>query len=169
MVETRSWSPGQRGRRDHDLLAARPDHRPSGEPAQPDFGALEVSEHADDTAPFCGDLADRAVLGQVIGSGAMAEVQPGHVHSGVNEFRQLRCGSGSRSERANDLGAAIHGSPSRRRCTALVPCQEKWRCCGKDACRAPARETLSPSTPGPQAAEGRDTPAVQIKRFWTCW
>lgn len=94
-------------RGDRDVLARRPYDGTVGETPQPDLGPLQVREDADHAATLGGDLPDHAVQRRVLGVGAVAEVQPGDIHSGVDEFGQYRRRGRGRAQRADDLCAAI--------------------------------------------------------------
>ena len=62
-----------------------PEGRAGGEPAEADLGALQVGEDADGAAGHVGGGAYPLVIGLVICVVAMAEVEPGDVHSGLDQ------------------------------------------------------------------------------------
>jgi hypothetical protein len=90
-------------------LTGTPVGRAVGEAAQPDLRPLEVGEDGDvAVGRLCG-LAHLAEAPAVLGVLAVAEVQPGDVHAGLDEraytLRRVR----GRPEGADDLGATCHG------------------------------------------------------------
>ena len=89
-----------------------------GEAAEPDLRALQVDEHADAAPGLVGGLADPAVRLLVLGVGAVAEVQPGDVHAGVDEAADGLVGRGGGAEGADDLGATVHPVSLGRRALA---------------------------------------------------
>ncbi len=91
---------------DRPLLALLELHRAVGEVLQPDLGALEVGEDADAVPALVGGLADQPVGDLVVGVAAVAHVQPGDVHPGVDELAQPLRGRDGRAEGADDLGFA---------------------------------------------------------------
>ena len=78
---------------DHGVAGAPLDLR-VGEPAEADLRALQVGEDADGPSGGLGGLPHQAVRALVVGVAAVAEVQPGDVHTGVDEppdaVRRLR-------------------------------------------------------------------------------
>ena len=74
---------------DADLAAGGPDDRAVGERAEPDLRALQVGQDGDGPAGAVGGLPDPLVGGRVVLVGAVAEVQPGHVHPGLDEGGDL--------------------------------------------------------------------------------
>jgi hypothetical protein len=67
------------GALDQHLLAA-------GEPAQPDLGALEVGEHADGATDAGGRGTDVREVRFVVGVLAVAHVQAGDIHAGLDQL-----------------------------------------------------------------------------------
>ena len=110
MVDTRSAVPCDVLDGDADLAAGRPLDRAVGERAEPDLGALQVGQDGDGVAGAVGGLPDQLVGGRVVGVRAVAEVQPGDVHPGLDEGGDLLRGAGRGPEGADDLGAAGHGA-----------------------------------------------------------
>src|SRR5699024_6016348 len=96
--------------RDAHGLAGAPFGLPPGELAEPDLGPLQVRQHADRPTgpvrrgphPFVGE--------PVIVVPAVAEIQPGDVHPGIDKSIYMllrRCG---RPQGANNLRASSHAS-----------------------------------------------------------
>ena len=117
-------------------------HRAGGEGTQPDLRALQVNEHADSAPRVQTGLADLAVPLFMFGVGAMAEVQTGDVHPGLDELAKLS-GDGW-AQCADNLGAThlLNSGPVvAGGCTARTP-PGRW----VEHCR-------SPSTTPPTARE----------------
>ena len=77
---------GDVARGDGELVAHAQVGRTVGEPAQPDLGPLQVGEDADPTPCGVGSLADTAVALLLLGLGAVAHVEAGHIHAGIDEL-----------------------------------------------------------------------------------
>ena len=58
---------------------------PVGEPPEPDLRTLQVGQHADGAAGGIGGGAHPFVGGFVVGVVAVAEIQSGDVHSGLDQ------------------------------------------------------------------------------------
>ena len=99
------------GDSDPDRFAVGPIGGPRGETPKPDLRALEVGEHTDGATGGIGGGADPFVGDLVIGVVAVAEVQSGDVHSGVNQRQNQLVGCCRRAERADDLSASTHANP----------------------------------------------------------
>ena len=76
-----------------------------GEGVQPDLRALEVGEDADPVPGGVRRLADQPVAALVVGVAAVAHVEPGDVHAGVDQLADLLRGRGGGAEGADDLGS----------------------------------------------------------------
>ena len=91
---------------DADPLAGGP-HRPARRRSgRAGSWALQVGEHRDVAACGLRGLADLVESPAVLGVLAVAEVQPGHVHAGLDERPQPFWRVGGRAEGADDLRAA---------------------------------------------------------------
>ena len=95
--------------------------RPFGERAEPDLGSLQVDQDPDPAPRLVGGLANQPVDALVLGVAAVAQVEAGDVHPGLDQLADaLRCG-GSGTEGADNLGSAhppslflLHGRLRRR-------------------------------------------------------
>ena len=94
---------------DAHRLAVGPVGGTVGEPAQPDLGALQVGEDAHGAAGDVRGRPDPLVIGFVIGVVAVAEVEPGDVHSGLDELSDGFVRGGGGAKRTDDLSASSHG------------------------------------------------------------
>jgi hypothetical protein len=94
---------------DGDDIAGTPLDRRLGELAQADLRALQVGEHPD--RPLAGrGRADQLVHLLVVRVAAVAEVEPGDVHSRAHQTVDAFGGVGGRAERTHDFGATGHGA-----------------------------------------------------------
>lgn len=91
---------------DGELVAAFKEYRTFGEAVEPDLRALEVDEDADAAAGLVGGLADAAVAFFVLQLGAVAEVESGDVHTGVDQGLDLVVRVGGGPEGADDFCSA---------------------------------------------------------------
>jgi hypothetical protein len=71
----------------------------------------------------------------------VAEVQPGHVHPGLDEGGDLLRGAGRRPEGADDLGAAGHADNASGVTTSTLKAGSAERWTGRGARRVPGRDT----------------------------
>ncbi len=94
---------------DGEGVSAFEEYGAFGEAAEADLRALKVGEDADAAAGFVGGFAHVLVALLVVGVAAVAEVEPGDVHSGVDECLYLVVRVGGRAQGADDLRSA-HGS-----------------------------------------------------------
>jgi hypothetical protein len=94
---------------DGEGVAAFEEYGAFGEAAEPDLRALKVGEEADAAAGLVGGLADPVVALLVFGVAAVAEVEAGYVHSGVDQVLDLVVRVGGGSKGADDFGSA-HGA-----------------------------------------------------------
>ena len=85
MVETRSAVPATSSTVMQTRLPVSQTHRAVGEPAEPDLRALQVGEDADGAADLVGGLPHQPVGALVVRVLAVAEVEPGDVHPGLDE------------------------------------------------------------------------------------
>ena len=99
---------------DPDALAGRPLDRAVGEAAEPDLRALQVGQHGDVAAGGLGRPANLVEAAAVLGVLAVAEVQPGDVHAGLDERAGSLGVSVDGPKRADDLGATHHSLSVRR-------------------------------------------------------
>ena len=70
-------------------------------------GALQVGHHADGAAGLGLDLAQDGHADRVILGAAVAEVQPEHVHAGMEQAAEGIAVAAGRTQRGDDLGAAV--------------------------------------------------------------
>ena len=91
---------------DGELVAAFKEYGPFAEAAEPDLRALKVGEDADAAAGLLGGLADAVVALLVLGVGAVAQVEAGHVHSGLDERLDLLVRVGGGAQGADDFCSA---------------------------------------------------------------
>ena len=70
-----------------------------------DLGTLEVLQDADGAMLFGRDLAQALDDGEVVGMGAVGEIEAGDVHAGAHEFAHGRLGIAGGANGADDLGA----------------------------------------------------------------
>lgn len=68
---------------------------------------MQIGEDADRTPGGLGGLADEVEALEMHVMRAVAHVEPGHVHAGLDQLHDLLEGIGRRAERSYDLGAAI--------------------------------------------------------------
>lgn len=94
---------------DPHRLAVLPDGRAVGETTEPDFRSLQVGEDADGVPGAVRRHPDPLVIGLVIGVVTVAEIEPGDVHAGLDEFADRLLRGGRRSQRTDDLSASTHG------------------------------------------------------------
>ena len=92
-------------RGDGPLLALLELDRAVGEPLEPDLRALEVGEDPDAVPALVGGLAHEPVVVLVVGVAAVAHVEPGDVHAGVDELADLLGSPDRWAEGADDLGS----------------------------------------------------------------
>ena len=86
-METRSAVPGTSSTVMQTRLPVAHATGPSAKRAEPDLGALQVGEDGDRVPGAVGGLAHHPVGLLVVGVRAVAEVQPGDVHPGLDEAR----------------------------------------------------------------------------------
>ncbi|GGW84700.1 hypothetical protein GCM10010383_12010 [Streptomyces lomondensis] len=94
---------------DGEGVAAFKEYGAFGEAAEPDFRALKVGEDADAAAGLVGGLSDPVVALLVFDVSAVAEVEAGYVHSGVDQAFDLVVRVGGGPKGTDDLCSA-HGS-----------------------------------------------------------
>ncbi len=107
---------------DGEGVAAFKEYGAFGEAAEPDFRALKVGEDADAAAGLVGGLAHPVVALLVLGVLAVAEVEAGHVHSGVDQAFDLVVGVGGGPKGTDDLCSAHRSEPMSYRWV------ENWSC-----------------------------------------
>ncbi|GAA3306517.1 hypothetical protein GCM10020295_62960 [Streptomyces cinereospinus] len=95
---------------DGEGVAAFKEYRAFGETAEPDLRALKVGEQADAAARLVGGLANALVALLVLGVSAVAEIEPGDVHSGVDQCLDLVVRVGGGTQGTNDLCSAHEAS-----------------------------------------------------------
>src|SRR5690606_32758314 len=93
---------------DGEAVAAFKEYGAFGEAAEADFRALKVGEEADTAAGLVGGLPDPSVALLVLGVTTVAEVEAGHVHTGVDQGFDLVVRVGGRTQGADDFRSA-HG------------------------------------------------------------
>ena len=83
----------------------------AGEGADAELGTLQVGEDADRPSYLLLDRPDRLVAGLMIGMAAVAEVEPEHVGTGLEQGPDSRSIRARRAEGGDDLGVAVasHG------------------------------------------------------------
>ena len=91
---------------DGEGVAAFKEYGAFGEVAEADLRALKVGEDADAAAGLVGGLADVLVALLVFGVAAVAEVEAGDVHSGVDQCLDLVVRVGGGAQGADDLCSA---------------------------------------------------------------
>src|SRR5262249_48692048 len=91
---------------DDEGVAAFEEYRALGEVAEADLRALKVGEHADAATGLVGGLADALVALLVLGVAAVAEVESGDVHSGLDQCLDLVVRVGGGPQSTNDLCSA---------------------------------------------------------------
>ncbi len=94
---------------DGDPLAGGPDDWPVGEAAEADLGPLQVGECRDVAACGIRGTADFVESPAVLAVLAVTEVQPGHVHAGLDEGPQPFWRVRGWAEGAHDLRLPRHG------------------------------------------------------------
>ena len=97
---------------DGEFVAAFKQYGAFAEAAEADLRALKVGEDADAAAGLVGGLAHAVVALLVVGVGAVAEVEAGHVHSGFDQCLDLVVRVGGGAQCADDLCSA-HASSLR--------------------------------------------------------
>ncbi len=112
---------------DGELVAAFEKYRALGEGSEADLRALKVGEHADTAAALVRGLADPAVPLLVLDVGAVAQVESGDVHPGVDQGLDLVVGVGGGPEGTDDFCSA-HSAESRhyRRVTSMPVRTTGW-------------------------------------------
>ena len=90
-----------------EALAGLQLRRPLREGAHAQLGALQVGHHADGAAGLDLDLAQDGHADRVILGAAVAEVQPEHVHAGMEQAAEGVAVAAGRTQRGDDLGAAV--------------------------------------------------------------
>src|SRR5690606_17929561 len=93
---------------DDDGLATGPHHGALGELAQADLGALQVGQDADRSVSGVRRLPYPAVTLLVLSVAAVTEVQPGHVHTGLDEVPDALRPVDRGTERTDDLRTTLH-------------------------------------------------------------
>jgi hypothetical protein len=93
---------------DPHLLAGAPVDEAAGEPAEPDLRSLQVGQDAHGVAFGVRGLAHHVVDALVVVPVAVAEVQPGDVHPGLNELPDPVRTRGGGTDGADDLRASAH-------------------------------------------------------------
>ncbi len=88
---------------DGEGVAAFEEYGAFGEAAESDLRALKVGEEADAAAGLVGGLADVLVAHLVFGVAAVAEVEAGYVHSGVDQCLDLVVRVGGGAQGTDDL------------------------------------------------------------------
>ncbi len=91
---------------DGELVAAFEEYGPVGEGVEADLRALKVGEDADAAAGLVGGFADAAVAFFVFGVRAVAEVESGDVHPGVDQGFDLVVRVGGGPEGTDDFCSA---------------------------------------------------------------
>ena len=91
---------------DGEFVAAFKQYRSLAERAETNLRTLKISEDADAAARFLRSLAHVVVTLLVLGVRAVAHVQAGHVHTGVDERFDLLVRVGGGAQGADDLCAA---------------------------------------------------------------
>lgn len=94
---------------DGEVVAAFKEYGAFAEAAEADLRALKVGEDADAAAGLVGGFAYVSVPLLVFGVGAVAEVEAGHVHSGLDQCLDLVVCFGGGPKGTNDFRSA-HGS-----------------------------------------------------------
>ena len=108
------------------------------------FGPCRSARTATGRPAGLGGLADQPVDRLVVGVAAVAEVEPRHVHAGLDETADALRGRGGGTESADDLRAACHAhqaSLSFGSDSGPTPCRQRNRC---------------PTTRGARRAGGRN-------------
>ncbi len=96
---------------DGELVTAHQLHGTLGEGLQADLGALEVGEDPDGPAGLLGGGTDPVVPALVLGVRAVAEVEAGHVHAGLDQRDKLLVGVDRGAESTDDFRTAHGGDP----------------------------------------------------------
>jgi hypothetical protein len=91
---------------DGELIAAFKKYRPFAEPAEANLRALKIGEYAHGAARLLRGSAHPVVTLLVLGVRAMAHVEPGHVHPGVDERLDLLVRMAGGAQCADDPCAA---------------------------------------------------------------
>lgn len=91
---------------DGEGVAAFKEYGAFREVAEADLRALKVGEEADAAAGFVGGLADALVALLVLGVAAVAEVEAGYVHSGIDQGFDLVVCVGGGAQGADDFCSA---------------------------------------------------------------
>jgi hypothetical protein len=97
-------------RGDHERVTAFKEDGALREGVEADLGALQVDEDADAASGLVGGLADAAVALLVLRVGAMAEIESGHIHAGLDQCLDLVVGVGGGSEGTDDFCSAHNPS-----------------------------------------------------------
>jgi len=96
--------------RDLEDVADGEEVRTFGEPAEPDLRSLQVDEDGDGTAGVIRRLAHVRQSGVVVGVVAVAEVEAGHVHTGIDDGANHLVAFGGRTQSGDDLRASHRNS-----------------------------------------------------------
>lgn len=94
---------------DGELVTAHQLDRTLGEGLKADLRALEVGEDTDGPAGLLGGGPDPVVAALVLGVGAVAEVEAGHVHAGLDQRHEHFVGVDRGAESTDDFRTA-HGA-----------------------------------------------------------
>lgn len=125
---------------DRESCALGEDDRAVLEAGRADLGALEVDEDADRTAHLVAGPTDVHVHLLVHGVFTVGEVQPGHIHTALDEAGDVFGGGSGGSDRADDLGAA-HGQHPRAKALSVVTGITAW---ARVVCRVVASDDERP-------------------------
>ena len=96
--------------RHREGVAHRQQHRTRGEAPQTDLGALQIDEDADRTSRDVARLTHPVVGRAVVVVTAVAEVEAGDIHAGLDKAQDLLVRTRRRPQGGDDLRAA-HGPP----------------------------------------------------------
>ena len=80
------------------------------EPSGADFGTLQVLQDADGAILFLRGTSNPGDVPNVLWVSSVGEVQPGDVHAPPHEIAENFFGITRRTDRTNNLGAAVGGS-----------------------------------------------------------
>src|SRR4029079_9013368 len=90
---------------DGEALAVGQGDLALGELRQPDLRALEGDQDADVLPGLRRRGSDPLIDALMLGVGPVAQIEPGDIHTGLDEFKDALGGGSSRAERTNDLCA----------------------------------------------------------------
>ena len=95
-----------------EVVAARQGDPAVGEAADPELGPLQIHDRADRPAAVLLDLANDREARRVVLVAAVAEVEAEHVGAGIGQLADPLLGRAGRTQRRDDLGAAVSAHAS---------------------------------------------------------